>query len=228
MTSCTLWMSWPKCAPSLRATFGTAFLAPPHLLSVPLAHSNNVWLCSRINVEIPTLSVSDFRRLKATDQVGTYTLFQETYDPEIFAHAHPSHGRAKGNYEYRLQTMDRAQIAGVDDVGLGALFGLGDYKFEVMGLLMHGQHLDRTYGAGPHTISVPRMRPAHNAPDAINPPHPVSDKDFMKLVAIIRCAVPYTGLYCTLPCSPHSPTLALSEFSTFACLLCFTNASKQA
>lgn len=146
----------------------------------------------RINVEIPALSVSDFRRLKATDCVGTYTLFQETYHRESFRRFHPS--GPKSDYEHRLQTMDRAQIAGIDDVGIGALFGLHDYRFEVMGLLMHAQHLESTFGAGPHTISIPRMRPADHAPDAIRPPAPVDDEDFKKLVAILRCAVPYTGM----------------------------------
>lgn len=93
-----------------------------------------------------------------------------------------------------MQTFDRAQIAGVDDVGLGALFGLYDYRFEVLALLQHGEHLERHYGAGPHTISIPRMRPADHAPDSINVPAPVSDADFKKLVAVIRCAVPYTGM----------------------------------
>jgi 2-iminoacetate synthase len=153
---------------------------------------NEAFLSRRLNVEIPALSISDFRRLKATDCVGTYTLFQETYDPRIYKRFHPS--GPKSNYEHRLQTMDRAQIAGIDDVGIGALFGLTDYRFEVLGLLQHAQHLDRTYHAGPHTISIPRLRPAEEAPDAISPPSPVSDADFKKLVAVLRCAVPYTGM----------------------------------
>ena len=125
--------------------------------------------------------------------VGTYTLFQETYHPEAFKRFHPS--GPKSDYEYRLQTMDRAQIAGVDDVGIGALFGLHDYRFEVLAMLQHAQHLDKTYQAGPHTISIPRIRPADEAPDALAPPHPVNDDDFAKLVAVLRCAVPYTGTY---------------------------------
>lgn len=155
----------------------------------------------RINVEIPALSVSDLRRLKATDHVGTYTLFQETYHPEAFKKFHP-YG-PKSNYEHRLQTMDRAQIAKVDDVGIGALFGLHDYRFECLAMLQHAHHLDLTYQAGPHTISIPRIRPADEAPDAISPPHPVDDENFAKLVAVLRCAVPYTGMILSTRESPE-------------------------
>lgn len=154
----------------------------------------------RLNVEIPALSVSDFRRLKATDCVGTYTLFQETYDPRIYRRFHPS--GPKSDYEHRLQTMDRAQTAKIDDVGIGALFGLTDYRFEVLGLLMHAHHLDRTFHAGPHTISIPRLQPADSAPDAIAPPCAVDDEDFRKLVAVLRCAVPYTGMILSTRESP--------------------------
>jgi 2-iminoacetate synthase len=146
----------------------------------------------RINVEIPALSVSDMRRLKATNQVGTYTLFQETYCEETFNKVHPR--GPKSDFQHRLQTMDRAQIAGVDDVGIGALFGLHDYRFEVMSLLQHARYLDETYKAGPHTISIPRLQPALGAVDSVHQPAPVSDPDFLKLTAIIRCAVPYTGM----------------------------------
>jgi 2-iminoacetate synthase len=156
----------------------------------------------RINVEIPTLSVSDIRRLKETGHVGTYTVFQETYHPEAFKRFHPS--GPKSDYEYRLQTMDRAQIAGVDDVGIGALFGLHDYRFECLGMLQHAQHLDKTYQAGPHTISIPRIRPADQAPDALAPPHPVDDENFAKMVAVLRCAVPYTGMILS---TRESPTM---------------------
>lgn len=152
-------------------------------------------------MEIPALSVSDLRRLKATDQVGTYTLFQETYHPEAFQRFHPA--GPKSDYQYRLQTMDRAQIANVNDVGIGALFGLHDYRFECLAMLQHAQHLDATYRAGPHTISIPRIRPADQAPDAISPPHPVDDENFAKLVAVLRCAVPYTGMILSTRESPE-------------------------
>jgi [FeFe] hydrogenase H-cluster radical SAM maturase HydG len=146
----------------------------------------------RINVEIPTLSISDMRRLKATDAVGTYTLFQETYHRESFAKYHP-YG-PKSDYDNRVTVMDRAQIAGLDDVGLGALLGLYDYRFEALALLQHAQHLDKTYGTGPHTLSFPRIRPATGAPMSEAPPFAISDADFKKLVAVLRCAVPYTGM----------------------------------
>ncbi|OHT02744.1 Fe-hydrogenase assembly protein [Tritrichomonas foetus] len=146
----------------------------------------------RINVEIPTLSVSDMRRLKALGCVGTYTVFQETYHRESFKKYHP-YG-PKADYDYRITCMDRAQLGGIDDVGIGALFGLYDHRFEVLAMLQHAQHLDKTYGTGPHTISFPRIRPATGTPLSENPPHTVGDEDFKKLVAVVRCAVPYTGM----------------------------------
>jgi 2-iminoacetate synthase len=145
----------------------------------------------RLNVNVAPLSVSDFIRLKRTG-IGTYQLFQETYHCETYKICHPS--GPKTNYDYRLTAMDRALQAGIEDVGIGALFGLYDYKFEVLALLSHAQHLDNIYNVGPHTISVPRIEPAIGAPWANNPPHPVSDLEFKKLVATLRLAVPYTGL----------------------------------
>ncbi len=148
----------------------------------------------RINVEIAPLSTEEFRRLKATD-IGTYVLFQESYHHETYRRMHPT--GPKADYLWRLTAMHRAQAAGIDDVGIGALFGLYDYKFETLGLLMHARQLEQDCGVGPHTISIPRLEPAMNAPAAIAPPHPVSDHDFKKLVAIIRLAVPYTGMILT-------------------------------
>ena len=145
----------------------------------------------RINVEIAPQSVEDFKRLKAA-KIGTYVLFQETYHHATYKEMHPS--GPKSDFLWRLTAQSRAMQGGIDDVGIGALFGLYDYKYEVLGMIMHAQHLDTTYGVGPHTISVPRLEPALNAPAAIKPPHPVSDNDFKKLVAIIRLAVPYTGM----------------------------------
>lgn len=155
----------------------------------------------RINVEIPALSISDFKRLKATGEIGTYTLFQETYHRETFKRVHP-YG-PKSDFDYRLQTMDRAQMGGIDDVGIGALFGLYDYRFEVLAMLQHAGHLESHYGAGPHTVSIPRIRPADQAPESIRPPMPVSDPDFLKLVAVLRCAVPYTGMILSTRESPQ-------------------------
>lgn len=147
----------------------------------------------RINVEIAPLSTEQFRELKKA-KIGTYTCFQETYHRPTYKRMHPE--GPKANYEWRLTAMDRAQQAGIDDVGIGALFGLYDYRFEVIGLLLHAEYLDKTYGVGPHTISVPRLNPALGTPIQ-EPPYPVSDEDFKKLVAVLRLAVPYTGIILT-------------------------------
>jgi 2-iminoacetate synthase len=145
----------------------------------------------RINVEIAPLSVEDFRRLKAAN-IGTYVLFQETYHHGTYGRMHPR--GPKADFLWRLTAQDRAMQGGIDDVGIGALFGLYDYRYEVLGLLHHAMHLDETYGVGPHTISVPRLEPALNAPAAVTPPNPVRDEEFKKLVAVLRLSVPYTGM----------------------------------
>ena len=146
----------------------------------------------RINVEIAPLDEAGFRQLKAAD-IGTYVLFQETYHPETYARMHPS--GPKADYSWRLYAMHRAQAGGIDDVGLGVLLGLhADYRFEALGMLEHARCLERDCGVGPHTLSVPRLEPALNAPAAQQPPHPISDHDFKRLVAILRLAVPYTGI----------------------------------
>lgn len=144
----------------------------------------------RINVNIAATTVEDYKKLKEAD-VGTYILFQETYHRETYRRIHPS--GPKGNYDYHTTAMDRAMEAGIDDVGIGALFGLYDYKYEVMGLMLHTKHLEKTFGVGPHTISVPRMRPANDV-KLTDYPHLVSDADFKRIVAILRLAVPYTGI----------------------------------
>ena len=146
----------------------------------------------RINVELAPMEVEDFARLKA-EKIGTYVCFQETYDQVKYSDFHPA-GTPKADYLYRLTVMDRAMEGGVDDVGIGALFGLIDYRFEVLAMIEHANHLERCFGCGPHTVSVPRMEPAIGAPTAENIPMPVSDEDFKKLVAIIRIALPYTGI----------------------------------
>jgi 2-iminoacetate synthase len=154
----------------------------------------------RINAEIAPLSVPEFRRLRET-RIGTYVLFQETYHHETYRKMHPS--GPKADFAWRLTAMHRAQEGGINDVGLGALFGLYDYRYEVLGLLFHALQLERDCGVGPHTISIPRLQPAMNAPAAIHPPRPVSDRDFKKLVAILRLAVPYTGIILTTRESPE-------------------------
>ena len=145
----------------------------------------------RINVEIAPQKEEGFRRLKAAG-IGTYVLFQETYHHETYKKMHPT--GPKSDYLWRLTAMDRAMEGGIGDVGIGALFGLYDYKFEVLGLLFHALYLEEKFGVGPHTISIPRLEQAMNAPAAIKPPMPVLDRDFKKLVAVIRMAVPYTGM----------------------------------
>ncbi|MBQ9639367.1 MAG: [Bacteroidales bacterium] len=148
----------------------------------------------RINVELAPMSVDDFAKLK-DEHIGTYVCFQETYDPVEYAQFHPA-GTPKGDYLYRLTCMDRAMEGGINDVGLGVLFGLVDYRFEILALMEHAHHLEQDYGCGPHTVSFPRIEPAEGTPFSLpeNIPHPVCDKDFMKIIAIIRIAMPYTGI----------------------------------
>jgi 2-iminoacetate synthase len=145
----------------------------------------------RVNVNIAPLAVEEFRQLK-TARIGTYQLFQETYHRPTYAAVHLA-GK-KRDYDWRISAMDRAMQAGIDDVGVGVLFGLSDWRFEVLALLQHIQHLEHRFGVGPHTISVPRIEPAVGSPLASNPPHVVSDGAFLKIVAILRLAVPYTGI----------------------------------
>lgn len=142
----------------------------------------------RVNVNIAATTVENYHRLKAA-KIGTYQLFQETYHRPTYELMHDG---LKKDYERQLLAHDRAQEAGIDDVGLGVLFGLYDYKFEVLALMYHARHLEEKFGVGPHTISIPRVRPAAGV-DFI-PPHLVSDESFKKLIAILRLAVPYTGM----------------------------------
>ena len=150
----------------------------------------------RANINCAPLRVDELKKLKEVG-IGTFQVFQETYHHETYKNVHPS-GTIKGHYRWRLYAMDRAQKAGVDDCGLGVLFGLYDWRFEVMGLLYHTIHLEETFnGVGPHTISFPRITPATGTPFSVNPKYAVSDSDFKKLIAILRLSVPYTGLICT-------------------------------
>ena len=145
----------------------------------------------RVNVNIAPLSVEDFKALKAHN-IGTYQLFQETYHLPTYKKMHLA--GQKMDYVWRLEAPDRAMQAGIDDIGVGILFGLYDYKFEILAMLEHITHLESRFGVGPHTISVPRLEPAHGSDISVEPPYPVSDLDFKKLVAILRMAVPYTGI----------------------------------
>jgi len=144
----------------------------------------------RVNVNIAATTVENYRKLKEAE-IGTYILFQETYHKESYETLHPT--GPKHNYAYHTEAMDRAMDGGIDDVGLGVLFGLELYKYEFAGLLMHAEHLEAKYGVGPHTISVPRIRPADDIdPDTFD--NSIDDDTFAKIIACIRVAVPYTGM----------------------------------
>lgn len=145
----------------------------------------------RMNVNVAPLSLEQFRELKATG-IGTYQVFQETYHRETYAKVHVA--GPKSDFDWRATAMDRAMQAGIDDVGVGVLFGLADWRFEVMALMQHIAHLEKEFGVGCHTISVPRIEPASGSDMASAPPQVVSDEDFKKIVAILRLAVPYTGM----------------------------------
>ncbi len=145
----------------------------------------------RVNVNVAPLSVDEFRQLKA-EKIGTYQIFQETYHRDTYSKVHV--GGKKRNYDWRVTAPRRAMEAGIDDVGIGILFGLYDYRFELLAMLQHIRALERDFGVGPHTISVPRLEPATGSDLASHPPFAVSDNDFRKIVAILRLAVPYTGI----------------------------------
>lgn len=144
----------------------------------------------RVNVNIAATTVENYRKLKDAG-IGTYILFQETYHKESYEKLHPT--GPKHNYNYHTEAMDRAMDGGIDDVGLGVLFGLELYRYELVGLLMHAEHLEAVHGVGPHTISVPRLRRADDIdPDDFD--NGIDDDTFAKIVAVIRIAVPYTGM----------------------------------
>ena len=144
----------------------------------------------RVNVNIAATTVENYRKLKDAG-IGTYILFQETYHKESYEKLHPT--GPKHDYNYHTEAMDRAMEGGIDDVGLGVLFGLELYRYEFAGLLMHAEHLEAVHGVGPHTISVPRVKKADDIdPDAFD--NGISDEIFAKLCALIRISVPYTGM----------------------------------
>lgn len=144
----------------------------------------------RVNVNIAATTVENYRKLKEAG-IGTYILFQETYHKPTYEYLHPT--GPKHNYAYHTEAMDRAMEGGIDDVGIGVLFGLNLYRYDFVGLLMHAQHLEDTMGVGPHTISVPRIRPADDV-DVKDYSNAISDETFQKIVAVLRIAVPYTGI----------------------------------
>ncbi|MCI8477942.1 MAG: [FeFe] hydrogenase H-cluster radical SAM maturase HydG [Oscillospiraceae bacterium] len=144
----------------------------------------------RVNVNIAATTVENYRRLKEAG-IGTYILFQETYHKQSYLELHPT--GPKHDYDYHTEAMDRAMDGGIDDVGLGVLFGLERYKYEFAGLIMHAEHLEAVHGVGPHTISVPRVKPADDIdPDMFD--NSIPDETFEKIIACIRLAVPYTGM----------------------------------
>ncbi len=144
----------------------------------------------RVNVNIAATTVENYKKLKDAG-IGTYILFQETYHKKSYEELHPT--GPKHNYNYHTEAMDRAMQGGIDDVGIGVLFGLELYRYELAGLLMHAEHLEAVHGVGPHTISVPRLRRADDIdPDSFD--NGIDDETFAKIVAIIRIAVPYTGM----------------------------------
>ena len=144
----------------------------------------------RVNVNIASTTVENYQKLKEIG-IGTYILFQETYHKETYERVHIA--GPKKNYEYHLTAFDRAMEAGIDDVGAGVLFGLSDnWRYEILGLMLHNQHLEDTFGVGFHTISVPRMCPAEG--NDLSGFHPIDDETFLRIVSIIRLAVPFTGI----------------------------------
>ncbi|MCL2766839.1 MAG: [FeFe] hydrogenase H-cluster radical SAM maturase HydG [Peptococcaceae bacterium] len=171
----------------------------------------------RINVNIAATTLDNYRLLKEAG-IGTYILFQETYHRQTYAFMHPS--GPKAGYDWHTCAMDRAMGGGIDDVGLGVLFGLYDYKYEVIALLLHALHLEEVFGVGPHTISFPRLRPALGV-DVNLFPNVVSDSDFKKIVAIIRLAVPYTGMLISTRESPEFRNelcnVGISQLSAGSC-----------
>ena len=159
----------------------------------------------RVNVNIAATTVEDYRKLKEAG-IGTYILFQETYNKEQYEYLHPT--GPKHNYAYHTEAMDRAMEGGIDDVGCGVLFGLNLYKYDFTGLLMHAEHLEAVHGVGPHTISVPRLRNADDV-NADDFKDGISDELFQRIVAVLRIAVPYTGIIISTRESQHTREMVL-------------------
>ncbi len=145
----------------------------------------------RVNVNVAPLELEEFKLLKEA-KIGTYQLFQETYHHSTYQNVHL--GGKKRDYDYRVTALHRAMEAGIDDVGIGVLFGLFNFRFELLAMMQHIRELETVFGVGPHTISVPRLEPATGSDLAAHPPFAVADLDFRKIVAILRLAVPYTGI----------------------------------
>ncbi len=145
----------------------------------------------RVNVNCAPLSIDEFKQLKASG-IGTYQIFQETYHEQTYRCMHIK--GPKSDPDNRMDAVDRAFTAGIDDIGIGALFGLYNYRFETLGLLSHVEHMEEKFKVGPHTISVPRIEPAEGSELSLAPPYKISDEEFKKIVAVLRLSVPYTGI----------------------------------
>lgn len=172
----------------------------------------------RINVNIAPLNTNEFKELKSCG-IGTYQLFQETYHRETYKKVHIS-GK-KADYDWRLDAIDRAITAGIDDVGIGTLFGLADWRFDTLGLIEHSNYLNTTFNVGPHTISVPRIEPASGSELASDPNVKISDENFFKIIAVLRLAVPYTGIIMSTRETPEvrrmTFSLGVSQISAGSC-----------
>ncbi len=170
----------------------------------------------RVNINIAATTIEDYRQLKAAN-IGTYILFQETYHRSTYEQVHPS--GPKHDYDWHTTAFDRAMKAGIDDVGAGVLFGLYDYRFEILALLLHAAHLEEVFGVGPHTVSVPRLRAATGVDLSAFPL--VTDQQFRKIVAIIRLALPYTGMILSTREEPSLRreviSLGISQVSAGSC-----------
>ena len=180
---------------------GAAYIAETikTIYSVKVPVRSGMGQIRRVNVNAAPMSVSDLRLIKEAG-IGTYQVFQETYDRSLYAGLHPG-GTPKSDFLWRLYALHRAFEAGIDDVAMGALFGLGDWKFEVMGLLLHARELEKTFGIGPHTVSFPRVEDACGS--GLSRVNAVSDADFRKLVAVLRLSIPYAGMIVTARETPQ-------------------------
>ncbi|HPS19619.1 MAG TPA: [FeFe] hydrogenase H-cluster radical SAM maturase HydG [Candidatus Omnitrophota bacterium] len=165
------------------------------IYSTKVKTKNGEGAIRRVNVNAAPMPVAELRRLHEVG-IGTYQVFQETYHRDTYKRLHPK-GTLKADYRWRLYCMHRAIEAGIDDVGLGVLFGLYDWRFEVMGLVAHSMELEKKFGIGAHTVSFPRLEPAHNTPFLQKLKYAVSDEDFRKILIAIRLAVPHAGMILT-------------------------------
>ena len=165
------------------------------IYSVKVKVRNGIGEIRRVNVNAAPMSVEDLKKIKEAG-IGTYQVFQETYHRDTYNKVHPSR-TIKGNYRWRLYSLHRAMQAGIDDVAIGALFGLYDWRFEALGMVCHAQDLEKKFSVGPHTVSFPRIEPAANTPFTGQTGHRVSDEDFKRLIAVLRLSIPYAGMIVT-------------------------------